>query len=482
MKREHVVAALGAAACLVPIWSAGYLPTVDLPQHAAQIALWTHDGDPIFFPPGVYRFHWFTPYLGAYLLARAFAVVFSIPVALKLTVSVAAVAVPLSTLSLLRVARGDAWWALAAAPLAFGVSFYSGFLNFLLAIPVAILLIAATLRYAENPSSRGGVLVAMSSFGLALCHALAFGVGAGIAAAGLWVAPGDLRVKVRGTLFAVAPLPLVAAWAASVWLREAHVRTEMHWAGLPTRLFRAPAALVGSPEAVMGWIALAVVAAVVVVLGVRVRARRGTLGALAAGTLFYAAAPDAAFHTVVLPERFPALLAVLALCLLRMPESRRARRGVVALIAALSLAWSAHLAVRFRAFDREMSGLETVLAHTEPGKILRMVPVDAQSRSAPGYPVFWNVGAWYQVEKGGHVGFSFSQLFPVLVQYRETPPWAEPIWAKRGELQWRPADRDVDYFLFHSESVDPEESFPMGADRPRLIARDGAWRLYGKAP
>jgi hypothetical protein len=476
------VAALGAAACLVPIWSAGYLPMVDLPQHAAQIALWVHRDDPLFFPEGIYRFNWFTPYLGAYLLARLFALASSVPVAMKLTVSVAAVGVPLSTLALLRATRGDAWWALAAAPLAFGVSFYSGFLNFLLAIPLAILLVAAALRDAESPTARGGAWVVSCGFALALCHALAFAVGAAVAVAGVWGGAAARRTKIRGALLVLAPLPVVAAWAVSVWLRDTHVRTPMHWEGLPTRIFRAPAALVGSPEAALGWAVLALLAAALLALGVRGRIHRGLLAALGAGAVFYLAAPDSAFHTVVLPERFPAILAVSGLALLRMPESTRARRAVVALLAVVSFAWSAHLAFRFRAFDREMSGFEEVLSRTEPGRILRMIPVDARSRAVPGYPLYWNVGAWYQVEKGGHVGFSFSQLFPVLIRYRETPDWAEPIWAKRGEVDWREADREVDYFLFRSETGDPERSFPEGPDRPRLLARRGPWRLYGRLP
>lgn len=482
MSAGRAAAAIGAALCLVPIWASGHLPMVDLAQHAAQIALWTHRDDPLFFPPDVYRFHWFTPYLGAYVLARAFAALFGVATALKLTVSVAAAAVPLSAAVLLKVTRGDGWWAVAAAPLAFGVSFYSGFLNFMLAIPVAILLIAAVLRFESEPSPRNGTWIALASFSLAFCHALAFAVGGFVAAAAIVGSSSDLRTKFRGGLFLAAPFPVVAAWALTVWLGEAHVRTPIRWTGLPSRLYRTPAALVGSPEAAIGLAALVLVLGALVLLGVRMRSNRAVLAALGAAGLFYLTAPDAAFHTVVLPERFPALLAILLLTLLRMPEAPRARRGVVALLLVLATAWTAHLALRFRGFDREMAGFDRILEKTEPGKVLRLVAFDQTSRAVPGYPLFWNAGAWYQVRKGGFVGFSFSQLFPVLVRYRETPPWAEPLWTKRDAFEWRDVDREVDYFVFRGQDLDPRGLFPRGPYRPRPVAREGEWWLFAKPP
>lgn len=480
MSTNTIAAAVGVAACLVPIWSSGHLPSVDLPQHAAQIALWVHHDDPTFLTPGVYRFNWLTPYLGAYLLARVFAVFLAVPTALKLTVSIAVVAVPLSALALLRVTKGDGWWAVAAVPLAFGVCFYSGFLSFMMAIPVTVLLTAATLRYGRSPSLRSGALIGLASLALAACHPLALGVGAGVAVAGLWGTSCDRRGKLRGTLVALAPLTLATAWAVSAWIREDHVRTAMRWGGLSSRISRAPAALVGSPAALAGWAALALIVLALVLLGVRLRMERGVFAALLAAGAYYLAAPDAAFHTVVIPERSLAFLAILVLPLLRMPESARARGAVVVVLIVVAAAWSAHLTMRFRAFDREMAPFERILARMEPGKILRVIPVDDGSRAVPGYPLFWNVGAWYQVEKGGHLTFSFSQLFPALVRYRTTPSWAQGLWGRRGELDWTELDRDVDYFLFRSESGDPGGSLPTGPDRPRLIARDGEWRLYGK--
>ena len=472
--------AIACVACLLPLFASRWLPMVDLAQHAAQLSLWIHRDDPTFFPEGLYRFNVFTPYLGAYLLARAFAVVATVPTAMKLTVAVAVVAMPLAAAWLLRVTRGELAWVLLAAPLAFGVSFFSGFLNFLLAVPVALALIAATLEQVREPSRRGAACVGALAMLLALCHAAAYGIGFVVALAAAWGASEGWRAALRRALPLGIPLPLVAGWAALTWLGESHVRTGMRWSMWPTRAFRLPAALVGSPDALGGVLALAAIVAVLALLGVRLRWSRATGATAAAAAATYLLLPDGAFHTVLLPERFAALLAILLLPALRLPLTTLRRGAAVALLALFATGWSAHLAVRFRAFDREMAGFERVLAAMEPGRIVRVVPVDARSRAVPGYPMFWNVGAWYQAEKGGGLGFSFAQLFPMLVRYREAPPWAEPFWAKRGELEWRPEDRAVDYVVLRTESEDPGVRFSGDPAPPQLILREGAWWLYGR--
>ncbi len=477
-----VAAGLACAACVAPLLFARYLPMLDLPQHAAQVAIWAHRDDPRFWPPGVYRLNAFTPYLGAYLVARLFALAVAVPAALKVTVAVALVGVPLSTWVLVRETGGEPWWVLASAPLAFGVSFFSGFLNFLLAIPLIALWIAASLRFARGPTWRRGALVALLGVALAVCHAVAYGVGVVAALAAILAESADRRAAGRHGMVLLIPAPLVALWTVATWAGEAQVRGGLRWSGLPTRPFRLPGVLVGSPNAAVAVAALAGLALIFALLGVRLRFRRAAGAALAALGVLFLVVPDSGFHTFLLPERFAAVLAIVLLSCLRLPEGKVRRRAVVALLVTLVLGWSAGLAIRFRAFDRQMAGLDDLIARMEPGKTVRVVPLDARSGAVPGYPIFWSVGGWYQAEKGGLLGFSFAQLFPSLVRYTATPPWAEPLGVDRGVLEWRPEDAAFDYFVFRSERRDPAEVLPAGPARPRLIARSGDWWLYGKAP
>src|SRR3954466_14166480 len=80
------VAGAMSLALLVACWVTPFLPMVDLPQHAAQLSIWVHQGDPLFSEPRRFLVNWRTPYLGAYLAARVFALGLGVLPALKLTV------------------------------------------------------------------------------------------------------------------------------------------------------------------------------------------------------------------------------------------------------------------------------------------------------------------------------------------------------------------------------------------------------------
>ena len=47
-----------------------YLPATDLPQHAAQLAVWVHYEEPAYRFAEQFELNWFTPYLLGYVMAR----------------------------------------------------------------------------------------------------------------------------------------------------------------------------------------------------------------------------------------------------------------------------------------------------------------------------------------------------------------------------------------------------------------------------
>ncbi len=83
---RHLLAAGGLMA-LGLLWLFDPLPIVDLPEHAAQVALLFQLGDPAFPFAGQYELNLFTPYLLAYLLAAFFALLLPVGLALKATLS-----------------------------------------------------------------------------------------------------------------------------------------------------------------------------------------------------------------------------------------------------------------------------------------------------------------------------------------------------------------------------------------------------------
>ena len=82
----------------VPLWTVEYLPMTDLPQHAAQIAIWTRWSDPDFGYQQIYLQNWFTPYLFGYLFAFVLTPFMSVNAALTTVITVALIGIPLAIL------------------------------------------------------------------------------------------------------------------------------------------------------------------------------------------------------------------------------------------------------------------------------------------------------------------------------------------------------------------------------------------------
>ena len=80
MRNERLFLAIVVLSA-APLWIGSYLPMVDMPQHAAQIAalreIWR--GNEMFTQ--LFEINWFTPYLLGYLLLAALAFVMPITVA-----------------------------------------------------------------------------------------------------------------------------------------------------------------------------------------------------------------------------------------------------------------------------------------------------------------------------------------------------------------------------------------------------------------
>ena len=138
---------LGALAlCLIA--SMPLLPLIDLPEHVAQAVIWAN---PHIFPD--YRLHPFTPYLTGVILIGTLSKSLGPILAYKITLALLILSLPLSLRELFKALnppssprspkpqRSD-WLALVGFPLSFGFAFHMGFLNFCLAVPLSLWILA----------------------------------------------------------------------------------------------------------------------------------------------------------------------------------------------------------------------------------------------------------------------------------------------------------------------------------------------------
>jgi hypothetical protein len=476
--RRRLALGACAAAALVPIWSVRYLPMTDLPQHAAQISIWKHLSDPAYGFAGQFELNWFTPYLLGYALARAFAAFLPVATAVKAVVTLAVVATPLAMDRLLARTGADRSLALLGIPLAFGFSFYWGFLNFIVAIPIGIAFVASCHGYARRPTLRRAIVLALFAIGLYFAHVLVLAVaGAAGALVIAAAAPGPRAAALRVAPL-LAPAPFVALWAFRTQASESLVRTPDLWAIGAGRVLELPATLLGYAGDREAGAMAALLAVAVVVIGIRPRRSLLAWAPAAVALAAFLLGPFRAFGTFYLYQRFAAFTAPLALAAtLPGTSARRVRLGR-ALLLLLVVGWMGILTLRFQAFDADARRFDTLVAAMVPARRVLALTFEPGSPAVGGFP-FLHFAAWYQAEKGGVLGFSFATFFPELARYRAG---AEP--PMTVGLEWYPElfrwerDGEYDYFVVRAASdLEPRLQRASGG-RLALEARDGRWWLY----
>jgi hypothetical protein len=477
-----------AAAALVPILGVKYLPMVDLPQHAAQVSVLAHWNDPAYGFAGQYELHPFTPYGACYLVGWAFARLLDIHAAMSLVVALSVVGLPLSLHYLLRTVGGERWWSLLGFPLAYGFSFYWGFLNFLVALPLMVVFVARGFGHARRGTwTAVPGLVALS---VALFFAHAYAIALGLTLVGLEVVrrSRSIGALARGGLPLVVPGAMLVAWYVSFGRTEAASRA----AEVPTVWELGRHRLVELPGLVLGRgddpLMVAFGAALIVLVALSVRPLRAAgrswadavpLALVLAG---YLLTPRAHRQICCMYQRFPVLILPFASLLL--PPLRRVAYGR-ALRAGLCLvvvSWMAILTVRFVRSDREARLFDEILRHMEPRRSALGLVFLRESATPPRH-LWLHHPVWYQAVKGGRCAGSEGQLPIMIARLRPGDPrrvghefgWQPELfnWADHGRY---------DYYVVRA-AVDLGPSLFRDATRPVLLrARSGPWWLYEAGP
>src|SRR5256885_7006926 len=172
----NVLLAVAAAANVLALWSAPYLPFTDLPQHAAAIATLRHLDDPAwrsreYFTLALGRSQYLLYYLAGALLAFPFGTAERANLVL---LSLSALAFPYALRSLLRAFSADDRLALFAVPLFWSQSLLIGVFNYVAALPLLLWALGLSLREAEAPRPARTALLAAASVALFYLHLSAF--------------------------------------------------------------------------------------------------------------------------------------------------------------------------------------------------------------------------------------------------------------------------------------------------------------------
>jgi len=470
-----------ALAALLPIWTVKYLPMTDLPQHAAQIFMWSHINDPGLRLRDTYELNWFTPYLLGYATVGVLGWLMPLFVALKVVITLSVLGTPAALRHLLRTADANQWWSLLGFPAAFGFSFYWGFLNYLVAIPLGLLFLALVVRHGRSPSKRTSTLVATSALLLLVAHVLVLGI-CGLAACCIVIAnTSSRRERMLRLLPLAAPVLLVGAWSVTTRARESQVSVPTVWNVGLFRIFELPALIFAVPDRQQAVAAFGLAVGLAVIAGGRVARQRWRWLPLVATLVVFLLAPHRGFGTYFLYQRFAVWVLLFGVLAIDADGKGLLRQKLFHVsLALLVVVWLMALAVRHQAVDVDARQFDGLLTKMEPNKRVLSLSFLRENERVIGAP-FLHFPAWYQAEKGGVLGFSFAVFFPEIVRYR---PGHAPRMTMH--LEWEPQlfqwarDGDYDYFVVHAATDLGRVLFARANAPVTLELQAGRWWLYRK--
>ncbi|MFY9822738.1 MAG: hypothetical protein WAM82_15250 [Thermoanaerobaculia bacterium] len=495
-----------AALWVVPLWVTPFPPMVDYPQQLALAAILRWYGDPVRRFRETYELALWAPHGLFKLLVAGLGWVLPINVAGRLVVSVCLVAVGAAALALCRRAGRPAGYALLALALTYNYAFYWGFVDNLLAYPLALGGVALADALFDRPFTvrswlaLAGVGVLFYTVHLQFLLLFAGAVGwlalcrlPGWRRLALWLSPlvPGVAAGLGAMAYGVLRSPAGVITAYELRMRQGPpVRLP-----LVAKLRFVPDLLFGPTADHSAGVALALLGLVAVAAAVfRERAaaepeRRDLLFR----TRFATLAGWIGFLYLVLPEfrggyliaqrvaPFAAMVAVTALPAVR-PDRRRLVTWLAAALVVFQLGQTLTAFLRFRT---ESAGLADLLELTEPGQSLAGLIFERGSASWPSMPVYLHFPAYYQVFKGGRILFSFAELFQTSARFRPGRSWDDLLMEWN---EWSPQLFDYDrhagrfrYFLVRGDRNEVLDAF--GGDPARRGLRGwqaGDWWLFEK--
>jgi len=492
-RSERLWYVLALIAGVAPLWAAGHLPLVDLPQHLHLISVLHRLRDPTTLYPQVFTLRGqLTPYLGYYYAVSLLNWLLPLELANKLFLSAYVVGMPLSMAFLLRSLRRPPWPSLLALPFAYGDSFAWGFLNYCTALPLAFLACGLFVRAVDDAprQRRWAAWLAVTLVAVLLFHVQAFlflGVGLPLLLL-TTAAPGDaqapwsarLRARVPALLGVVPGVGLFLIWVVGRVGEPTEIEAGAPWKAWGPML--SPQNLAyksfaqnrdellavlanmlrdGSDRLPLyGALAVAAVACAAWLVpafrephaeGRLARFRLPALGGLAL-VLYFTLPFDIRGYVYYLNTRYAHLAAPLLLASVP-PLAAAARRYLLVGAALVALGLGAVLVPGFARFGEEAQALDRMVALSAPGaRVMGLIYNPASS--VVNHPVYLHAAAEIARAEGGFANFSFALTPHSPLKYRSTPPPTFPSEWRPDAFRWDVQGFAYDHFLLRGVSAE----------------------------
>jgi hypothetical protein len=489
---------LAAVLVTLPVWFVRHLPAQDLPEHMTVIRILRSLHDPAFgfdvdYVPALGR----TTYVVFYLLGAALAWPFGVFGAVKILVAVYFAGTLLGVRALARAIGADERVAAFSVPLLVNPLFIIGLLPFLFGVMVMLWAMAAVIAYFRAPTTARGVGAAALGLLLVELHPLPYVLFAFAAAlqvgASFFASPRSPRSRrvalVRGAAIVGPSLAVFLSWLLLTTSGDI-VRRLMEGRGGKARVPFVEAFL-----GLFGWIgdsfrdksdnylfgAMLGAAVVAFILGraERPSSERGRTLAFAAvpllAVLLYFFGQPENVYTWPLCQRYAVIAALLVIPLFRLPRGRLGQLWT-GIAVSLGAAVVVNDVVHFVRFDREAKGVDDAIAAMRPRAHVASLVFVSESNVVRFYP-YVHAGAYYQVDRGGVVKFSFAGFahWPIDFKPGRYPPPGAPAWFG---WEWHPdrvSEEELvpyfDYVLVRGTYTPPGGGFVRVFDQ-------GMWHVW----
>ncbi|UCG50779.1 MAG: hypothetical protein JSW58_11295 [Candidatus Latescibacterota bacterium] len=465
---------------LSPFLFVSFPPSTDLPQHLGQIYLLT---ETLRGNTDLFSVNWHAPNNLCYLLLAANAYVFPAPLSGKMTMMILLL-LWIGSVVFLAWSRGrHLEGSILAVLLGYNMTFYWGFLNFLIGWPVFVLWLNESLKPLNK---RRWFFLFLLSILLYGSHALWFFIGS------VWLILRAITRKEgwRSLVYGITPIVPVGIAAVAWYMTLSSAReiagfdTAPHWFHSPwERLL--PGYLVNSmfggikgifeplaAGAILGWVLFSIYTN-----RRRLKKRIDTplLGCALMLTLIMLFAPEKYMNTIFFSQRWFPCAIILAIVALPLPVANRHLIRVFTLC--VLVMFSAGTARAWYLFQqRELVGLEESLGALPRDQRVLGLSFVKTSEYLKGSP-FVQTFAYAQVLKGGDLNFSFAAHASGIVRYKNPMKYEYTL-----GLEWFPEQvRYRDFEHFDYVLVNGDENMHARFSDSAIhepVTDTGRWHLY----
>jgi hypothetical protein len=475
---------MAAVALVAPLWSGTYLPFQDYPQHVGLAAVLHGYSDPSMGFETFYELDLRPiPYWGFFGPTWILSSLLPVPIAAKVTLSLAVLGLPFGVASVLAAFDRDPLLAIFSLPFIYVFPLFLGFTAFYVAVPIGLFALAAADRLMSRAESRAwpaGVL-AMLTY---LAHGQIFLL--------LVAAIGFLailhRPPVRRLLVFLPAALLLGYWLTSGIVDSSATMSAGHRAllegrgyGPHVRTFVSPAQSLsdlasytfdihgGWRDDVPAMISLALLGAFAITRRpIEARTLRDNVVAwrlellIAVLLLSYFVLPLRLGYQWCVGQRHAWIVGLLLPALGGPDAFRGWRRHLAPFVAILGLAGPMWLVGAVRYFQKDVAGLDAIAASIPHGPYRTLGLVwEAEGAMRWKSPGLLHAVNYVQTVAGGDIGYSFAGLPNIPVRYREGAQATFPDEWRPDEFDWDVHRASYDRLLAHAAP----ESFLLEAER-----------------